>query len=183
MRRCLLFLCGIALFGQDPLYLSTQKKFDQIESGQLKPHSVVQFSPAELNAWARVKAVQVVPQGLRNTAIQLGSGGASASAIVDFLKMRQGQGKETPWLLSKMIEGERPLKIEVRLTSSGGRATVDLVRVELSGTAISGRTLDFLISNFFKPLYPDAKIGEPFDLAYSMERIEVQPSMVRVIMK
>jgi hypothetical protein len=176
-------LCAITLSAQDPLFLSTQKKFDQIDAGSLKPHAVVQFSPAELNAWARVKVVQTVQQGMRDTAIQLGSGTATGSALVDFLKMRQAQGRETPWLISKMIEGERPLKVEVRLTSSGGQATVNVLRVELSGTALSGRTLDFLISNFFKPLYPDAKIGEPFDLGYNMERIEVQPAMVRVFMK
>jgi hypothetical protein len=55
--------------------------------------------------------------------------------------------------------------------------------VDLSNATISGKTLDFLIENFFKPQYPDAKIGEPFELGYSMERIEIQPSGVRVVMK
>jgi len=183
VRWVLLFCGAVTLAAQDPLYLSTQKKFDQIEAGTLKPHAVVQFTPAELNAWARVKVVQTVQQGIRDTAIQLGSGTATGAALVDFLKMRQAQGQETPWLISKLIEGERPLKVEVRLTSSGGQATVTVLRVELSGAALSGRTLDFLISNFFKPLYPDAKIGEPFELGYNIDRIEVEPAMVRVVMK
>jgi len=183
VRWVLPFYFAVTLSAQDPLYLSTQKKFDQIEAGSLKPHAVVQFSPTELNAWARVKVVETVQQGMRETAIQLGAGTATGSALVDFLKMRQAQGRETPWLISKLIEGERPLKVEVKLASSGGQATVSVIRVELSGTALSGRTLDFLISNFFKPLYPDAKIGEPFELGYNIDRIEVQPTIVRVVMK
>jgi hypothetical protein len=180
MRWVQLLALGVPLFAADPLYLSTQKKFDQIADHKLKPGTVVVLTPAELNAWARVKVPESIPQGLRNPAIVLGSGEATGSALVDFLKIRNEQGRETGWLMSKLIEGERPLKIWIRMTSAGGRATVSLTRVDLSNATISGRTLDFLIENFFKPLYPDAKIGEPFDLGYSMERIEIQPSGVRV---
>jgi hypothetical protein len=181
MRWLQLFALAIPLLAADPLYLSTQKKFDQIADGKLKPGTVVTLTSAELNAWARVKVPETIPQGLRDPILELGSGEANASALVDFLKMRNGQGKETGWLMSKLIEGERPLKIWIRMTSGGGRATVFLNRVDLSNAAISGRTLDFLIENFFKPLYPDAKIGEPFELGYSMDRIDIQPSGVRIV--
>jgi hypothetical protein len=183
MRWVQLLASAIPLLAADPLYLSTQQKFDRIADGKLKPGTVVLLTPAELNAWARVKVPEAIPQGLRNPVLELGPGEANASALVDFLKMRSGQGKETGWLMSKLIEGERPLRIWIRMTSGGGRATVYLTRVDLSGATISGRTLDFLIDNFFKPLYPDAKIGEPFELGYSMERIEIQPSGVRIFMK
>ncbi len=184
MRWVPFFACAIPLLAApDPLYLSTQKKFDQIADGKLKPGTVVVLTPAELNAWARVKVTESIPQGLRNPVIELGSGEATGSALVDFLKMASQNGQEPGWLISKLIEGERPLKVWIRMTSSGGRATVNLTRVELSNASLSGRTLDFLIDNFFKPKYPDAKIGEPFDLGYSIERIEIQPAGVRVVMK
>lgn len=178
------FVWSISLFAApDPLAVSTQKKFDQIAAGKLRPGTVVVFTQAELNAWARMKVPETIPQGLRNPQIELGSGEATGSALVDFLKMRNGQGKDTGWLMSKLIEGERPLKVWIRLTSSGGRATVFLTQVDLSDATLSGRTLDFLIDNFFRPLYPDARIGEPFDLDYSIERIEIQPTGVRVFIK
>jgi hypothetical protein len=178
------FVSAVPLLGApDPLYLSTQKKFDQISSGKLRPGTVILLTPEELNAWARVKVGEALPQGLRNPLIELGSGEATGAALVDFLKMRAGQGKETNWLMSKLIEGERPLKVWIRMSSSGGRATVFLTRVDLSNATLSGKTLDFLIENFFRPQYPDAKIGEPFDLDFSMERIEIQPSGVRVFIK
>lgn len=184
MRWVPFLACAIPLLAAtDPLYLSTQKKFDQIADGKLKPGTVVVVTAAELNGWARVKVTESIPQGLRNPVIELGSGEATGSALVDFLKMASQNGQEPGWLISKLIEGERPLKVWIRMTSSGGRATVNLTRVELSGASLSGKTLDFLIDNFFKPKYPDAKIGEPFDLGYGIERIEIQPTGVRVYIK
>jgi len=85
--------------------------------------------------------------------------------------------------MAVMIEGERPLKISVRIASAGGRCTVYLTRVELGGVVLEGSVLDFLIQTFFKPLYPDAKINEPFDLDYNIDHLEVRPSSLRVILK
>ena len=179
-------LLATALFcraATDPLAAGVQRKFDQIGVHQAKPGSVVLFTQIELNAWARVKVAESFPQGMRSPLIELGNGEATGSALVDFLKMRSGQGKETGWLISRLIEGERPLKVWVRLTSAAGKATVHLTRVDLSGATLSGRTLDFLIDNFFRPRYPDAKIGEPFELEDSIERVEVQPAGLRVVMR
>ncbi len=183
IRAALIAACAVACFAADPLAISAQHKLDQIGMHQLRRGSVVTFSPAELNAWVRTKVPETVPQGLRNPAIELGQGEASGSALVDFLKMRTGQGRDTGWLISKLIEGERPLKVWVRIVSSAGMATVFLTRVDLSGATLSGRTLDFLIDNFFRPRYPEAKIGEPFELEDSIDRLDVQPSGVRVFLK
>jgi hypothetical protein len=40
-----------------------------------------------------------------------------------------------------------------------------------------------LIQTFILPLYPNAKIDEPFELADRVDRIEVKPAEVRVWMK
>jgi len=167
----------------DPLYESADRKLDLIATGRARPGSTIAFTVAEINAWARVAVPNAVPQGIRDERVELGSGTGSAYALVDFLKMRQGKGQESGWLLTKMLEGERPLKISIRLESGGGRCTVYLTQVELSGAIANGDLLDFLIRAFFTPLYPTAKINEPFDLAYNVDRIEIRPDAVRVIMK
>jgi hypothetical protein len=73
--------------------------------------------------------------------------------------------------------------VTVRLESAGGRCTVYLTRVDLSNVSASATVLDFLVKAFFVPLYPDAKINEPFDLDFNMERIEVRPGVARVVIK
>jgi hypothetical protein len=172
-----------ALLAADPLHDSTQHKLDLIESGQAKPGSVITFTAAEINAWARVEVPEIVPEGIRGERVELGTGAATAYALVDFLRMRQAKGQDTNWLFAKLIQGERPIKISVRLTSGGGRCTVYLTSVEVSDTVVSGAALDFLIKTFFLPLYPDAKINEPFELGDNIERIDIRPAVLTVVIK
>ena len=168
---------------KDPRAAGVQQKIDVIQSGKAKPGSIFIFTVADLNAWARAKLPTIVPEGVRDPRLELGNGTATGYATVNFLKVRHAQGIETGWFLSKLIDGEKPVKVNVRIQSSRGRATVYLQRVEISGLAVSGSTLDFLIDNFFRPLYPEAKINQPFELQDRLDRIEIQPAEARAVMK
>ena len=185
MRRLFSVLAGaaLALPAADPLYESARKKLDMMEAHQAKPGSVVTFSPGEINAWARVRVPEIVPEGIRNQRVELGTDVATGYALMDFLKMRHAKGQTTNWLMAKLIEGERPVKVWVRLSSAAGRCTVYLTRVEISNIAANQTVLDFLVKTFFVPLFPEAKINEPFDLDYEIDRIEVRPAAVRVYVK
>jgi hypothetical protein len=167
----------------DPLYESARRKLDSIEAGKVPRGSVINFPPQEINAWARVRVPEIVPEGIRDMRVELGMNTAAGYATVNFLKMRQAQGTSTNWLISKIIEGERPLKVSVRLESGGGRCTVYLTGVDLSNVSANKTVLDFLLNTFFKPLYPDAKINEAFDLDYNIDRIEIRPTGARVTIK
>ncbi len=167
----------------DPQAARVARKLDIIQSGKAKPGSVYVFTVAELNAWARAKIPSVVPQGVRQPRLELGNGTATGYALVDFLKIRQGAGEETNWLVSKLIQGEKAVKVIARIQSANGSATVSLQRVEIGGLAVSGSTLDFFIHTFFMPLYPNATIDEPFELADRIDHIEVTPAAARVYIK
>jgi hypothetical protein len=97
--------------------------------------------------------------------------------------MRQGEGLATNFLIAKLIEGERPLKVSVQLESGHGRATARLTRLEISGVAVTGAPLDFLVNEFFLHLFPDAKVNQPFELHDNIESIELRPDGVRVTIK
>jgi hypothetical protein len=159
----------------DPVATSVSKRLDLIESGKAKPGSVFRFTPAELNAWVRVKAPSIIQDGFRQPRLVLGNGEATASALIDFLKVRQTNGIETNYLLAKLIQGEKLVKARASIQSAHGKATVHLLRVEIGGLAVTGAPLDFLVQNFFLPFYPDAKIDEPFELAGNVDRIEITP--------
>ena len=186
MRRpssSLLLLAALTLHAADPLYDSVVRKLDSIEQRQVKRGSSVTFTPEEINAWARVKVPEVVPEGMRDPRVELGNGTAAGYALVDFLKMRQAKGASTNWLIEKLIEGERPLRVGVRIESGGGRCIVYLTRVEI-GRAVANQTvIEFLVKMFFAPLYPDAKINEPFDFDYDIDRVDIAPSGARVTIK
>ena len=108
---------------------------------------------------------------------------ATGKALVDFGKLQRATGHSPGWLMSKLLEGERPVSVTAHIQSSGGRATVDIQRVEISGIAIDGSTLDFLIENFLLPMYPDAAISRPFELGHRIDRLDVSPAAVAVVLK
>lgn len=174
---------AISAAAASPQVERVSHKLDLIENHQAKPGSVIVFPAADLNAWGRAKAIEVVPEGLGEPRLELGNGSATAYALVDFLKLRHAAGIETNWLVAKLIEGEKAVRVTATIESSRGRATVHLTRVEIGGLAVTGAPLDFLIQTFFMPLYPDAQIDKPFALADGVERIDVTPAEARVYIK
>jgi len=172
-----------SLRAADPVAIGVSRKLDLIQSGQAKPGSVFRFAAAELNAWVRAKAPAIVPDGFRQPRLVLGNGEATASALIDFLKVRNASGIQTNFLVAKLIQGEKLVTARASIQSAHGEATVHLLRVEIGGLAVTGAPLDFLVQNFFLPFYPDAKIDEPFPLAGNVDRIEVTPAAALVYIK
>lgn len=174
---------AVALSAADPQAVAVQKRLDLIQNGKAKPGSVFHFTPAELNAWVRMKVPSIIQDGFREPLLQLGNGMASASARVDFIKVRHSEGVETSWLVARLIQGEKLVTARASIQSANGKATVHIIRVEIGGLAVTGAPLDFLVQNFLLPFYPDAKIDEPFELAGDVDRIAVTPAEVRVYIR
>jgi hypothetical protein len=171
------------LLAADQYFQTAEAKLDLLENNKVKAGSVVAFSLQEINSWARYKVPEIVPEGIRNQRVTLGTDTGTAFALMDFLKMRHAEGKATPWFMTRLIEGERPVTVSIHLQSGGGQAIVELTRVEIGGAVASGPVLDFLIKTFFLPLYPTAHIGEKFEIGYNIDRIDIRPTGVRVTMK
>lgn len=173
------FLAGIlalVLSGAAADYASIQRKLDDIDAERLHPGSRVQLTPAELAAYAEHE----MPNGVRSPRLQLSDGVVTGTAMVDFGKLRRAQGHEPGWLLARLLDGERPVSVTARVRSANGQATVDVQRVSIGNVEIDGPTLDFLIQNVLLPLYPDAVVGQPFELGHHVERLVVQPGGVNV---
>ena len=186
MGRYLLAFALLLALGASPTDSgaeSMRRKLDSLNSGHARPGSVVGFTSAEINAWARHELPAIVPEGVRQPRVELASGAATGYALVDFVKLRHAQGQESNWLVRKLIEGEKPVKATARIQSAHGQATVFLQRVEIGGLAVSGYTLDFMIETFFLPLYPNAKINQPFELNDNVDRLEVRPGEALVFVK
>jgi hypothetical protein len=161
-------------------YASAKQKFDSIEAGRLPSGARIVLTLPELNAWA----AREVPAGVRNPRLRVSARDtATGDAFIDFGKLERSAGGQPGWLVSKLLDGERPVAVTARIRSSAGRATVDIQRVEISGITIDGRTLDFLIRNFLIPMYPSAIVGTAFELGHRIDRIDVSPSAVAVLLK
>jgi hypothetical protein len=173
----------LLLVGSRSEYSSAQHKFDLIENGRVRPGSRVSLSERELNAYVQQELPKVVPQGVREPKLQLGPGTATGSALIDFLKLESAHGTSPGFLLRQLLQGERPVTVTARISSGNGRATVEVESVDVGGMTIQGRLLDYLIRNYLHAYYPDAKVGQPFDMSYRIDRLEIQPARVNVFMK
>jgi hypothetical protein len=159
------------------LYTSARQKVDSIESGHLHAGARVDLSLGELNAFAAKES----PAGVRNVKLTVAQPDVvSGTALVDFGKLRRAQGYEPGWLLSKLLDGERPVSATARIASGGGKVTVDVKQASISGLQIDGGTLDFLIQNFVIPFYPQAMVGRPVEMGFRIDRLQVAPAGVGV---
>jgi hypothetical protein len=172
---------AVAQTGSD--YERARRKLDTIEQNRAAPGATFVFTRREIEAWARVEIPKIVPDGFRNPTVQLGKGVATGSALLDFAKIRHARGYESNWLIDRLISGERPVSATVRITSSNGHCTVELLRVAISGVVPPKNVLDFLVNTFFLSLYPDAAIDRPFELDDRVDRIVVRPAAVYVTIR
>jgi hypothetical protein len=175
-------LCAACLllataYGLD-FYTTARQKVDLIEAGRLAAGARVDLSLGELNAFA----VKEAPVGVRNPKLVLeGQETVSGSALIDFGKLRRAQGYEPGWLMSKLLDGERPVTATARIRSGNGKVTVDVQKASISGIEIDGSTLDFLIKNFILPFYPEAMIGQPVEMGFRIDRLQLAPAGVGVV--
>jgi hypothetical protein len=170
--------CAALLCGAVEDYRTCQRKIDDISSERLRPGSQVHLSMPELNAWV----AHQVPQGVRDTKLTVPSDNmAVGTALIDFAKVGTSLGHKPGWLMQKLLEGERPVSVTARIRSHAGEATVDVQSVEIAGMQIDGATLQFLIDHFLLTLYPNAAVGRPFELGGHMDRLEIRPAGVTVV--
>ncbi len=162
--------------------MPTQRKLDLIEQGRVPPGTMLTFEERELNTYLQRKAKEVIPDGLREPHVTLSDGKVTGKAYVDFVKMRHAQGEDLNWLMSSLLKGEYPIRVEGRVASSKGTARVDLDVVQVGGASLKGRALDLLIRTFVHPLYPNAKVGSQFELGYNLDRIELKQGVAQVTM-
>jgi len=77
-------------------YQSAARKFALIEEDRAPAGARIWISVQELNAYAAVGALEVVPKGLRSPRLVLGQGSAIAYARVDLLKVQELKGSPPP---------------------------------------------------------------------------------------
>jgi hypothetical protein len=163
-------------------YASAKQKMDAIESDRLPPGSRVAFTPAELNAYIQRDIAPEFPDGVRDLGLELAEGAATGSALIDFAKVRRAQGKPPGWLLGRVLEGEKQVKVRARVDSGGGTASVHVEDVEIAGMSISGPFLDYLVENYLLPNYPGAKLDQRFALEHRIDHLEIRPKGVAVLL-
>jgi len=185
-RRVFIFVLASAVLasGTRSDYDSAVSKFEGIQRYRFKPGTRVPLTIEELNAYVQTELPEYVPVGIRNLRLEFGAGNtATGYALIDFLKLRNAQGKPPNWIMKKLLSGERDVSVTCEVRSANGVATVYPTKVEIEGIPISGSALDFIIDNYLVPNYPTVKIAQPIQLKYGMDRFEVTDRRVDIVLK
>jgi len=181
LRGAAVLACAVLALAS-PQVRAIKAKFHALEAGAYPHGSRVPIGMAEFNAYLAAEIPYMIGPGVRNARVETASGNIARGTVdIDFLKVRQSYGEKPNWLLSQLLEGERPVAITVRITSAHGKARVDVLKVAVSGVVAEGRTLDFLIANFVVPTFPKVKIGKEFPMDYNIDHLEILPGQVIVV--
>ena len=180
LPAALLLWTALGVLGSTPEYDSAKQKIDKISSDQAPRGSTTVLTPAEVNAYVQGQAAEEAPEGLKNIKVELRQGALTWSGLVNFAKLPKLESLSSNWLLSRILQGEKPVVIQARLKSAGGKATVDVDSVSISDTKFEGRTLDFLVERLLASFQPDAKIGEEFPLKHNVEYVRIQPTGILI---
>lgn len=169
-----------------PVLSGAQQKVSRIEADKWPPEGSISFSSQELTALGMSGIESAAPGAVKQPSLTLGSNTATATAVVDFDRLRQGATTNSAggsWLYSQLLTGEHPITVSVDVRSSAGTMTIHPTAIAVSGVALSGTGLQFLLKNFVLPRYPDVSIDRPFALTNHIERIEVDPGRAVVVRK
>jgi hypothetical protein len=162
-------------------FSSIQRKMDDIVKEHTKPGDRIHLSLREMNAYLYAQAQAIAPKAVHNTKVELAEGSGTASAMVNFLELNKARGAQSNWLMEKMLDGERFVKVSVHIQSEHGKGRVNVDRVEIGGAAISGAPLDYLIQNYVVPQFPTAKVDQWFTMDHHMDHFEIHQSGATVV--
>lgn len=98
-------LLAVLAWSAEDAYQSAARKFAFIEEDRAPAGARIWIGVKELNAYAAVEALQVVPKGLRNPRLELGQGSAIAYASVDLLKVQELKASPPNPLLAWFLSG------------------------------------------------------------------------------
>jgi hypothetical protein len=162
-------------------FTSIQRKMDDIVKDHTKPGERIYMSLKEFDAYLQAQVQVIAPKAVRNAKVNLVEGGGSASAMIDFLELNKERHGPSNFLMDKILEGPRLVKVAVRIQTKAGKVRVDVDRVEVGGVAMEGAALDFLIQRYVIPQFPAAKVDQWFNLEHHMDHFEIHPAGATVV--
>lgn len=177
----LLIAAASIAWGQAALRRSIEQKFAIISEDRAASGSRFHITAAELTAYSRQQAEEIAPGAVTDAAISISPEHAEATGSINFLRLRGNERADG--FLDKLLDGERPIRVRVRIQSASGYARVDVERAEISGVAIEGPALDFLIKEFVLPSFPDARVGEWFKLRHRIDHFTLTPAAADIFIR
>lgn len=164
----LLAVVGLAQQSSSPsahrLADSLQRKLDHIrENGQkAQPDQTpTVMTEEEINDYFAAGRVKL-PQGVKKVTFEGHSGIVTGRATIDFDEIRAGQKSSNPLL--SLFNGIHNVQVEADASGANGTAKVHVRTVSMDGINVPRMALEYFISHYVTPKYPNVGIDSTFTL-------------------
>ena len=134
----------------------------------------------EVNAYMASGNVKL-PTGVKSVRFSGRPGFIDATARVDFDEITASRRSGNPLL--SLFSGVHDVHAVARAQGSGGRGHVEIQSVDLDGTTIPRVALEYFVSKYVTPKYPDVGMDSTFNLPYRIDTAVVGQGTLTVTQK
>jgi hypothetical protein len=162
---------------------SAQRKFMHIvENGRraAPDQTPTVLSESEVNAYVASSYVKL-PTGVQSVRFRGRPGVIDAVARVDFDQITASRRESNPLLM--LFSGVHDVHVVANAAASGGRARVEIQSVDIDGMSVPRMALEFFISHYLTPKYPDIGMTSTFNLAYRIDKATVGNGTLTITQK
>ena len=169
LQIALVFLIGACILGQEPgsehrLAASLQRKLDYIQQNGKRAHPDQRptvMTEEEINDYMASGHVKL-PEGVKKVTFEGQSGVMTGVATIDFDEIRAGQRSSNPLL--SIFSGTHVVRVEADAAAAGGIAKIHVRTVSIDGVNVPRMALEYFISKYLKPKYPNVGMDSVFQL-------------------
>lgn len=151
--------------GSHRLADSLQRKLDHIQRNGRLAHpdpTPTVMTEEEINDYVASGHVKL-PQGVKKVRFEGQSGVLVSIATIDFDEIRQGQKSSNPLLA--LFNGVHTVRVEADAAATGGEGKVHVRTVTFDGTAVPRFALEYFLSRYVTPKYPNVGMDSTFRLS------------------
>lgn len=162
---------------------SADRKFQHIEQNAQQPrpdqHPTV-LSDREVNAYVNSPNVKL-PTGVKSVKFAGRPGVIDATARVDFDQITASRRSANPLL--SIFSGLHDVHVVANSEGSGGQGRVEVQSADIDGTTIPRMALEFFLSHYVTPKYPDVGMTSTFQLPYKIDTATVGQGTLTITQK
>lgn len=163
---------------------SAQRKFQHVinNSRRTPPDQApTVFSEREINSYVNDSRYIKLPVGVENVTFRGSPGVIDAVARVNFDEITASRRESNPLLY--FFSGTHDVHVVANAEASGGRARVEIQSVDIGGVSVPRAALEFFISHYLTPKYPDIGMTSTFNLAYHIDTATVGNATLTITQK
>ena len=134
----------------------------------------------EVNAYVASSNV-VLPTGVKSVVFHGRPGVIDATARVDFDQITASRREANPLL--SLFTGVHDVRVIANGSGSGGRGRVEIQSVAIDGMGVPRIALEYFLSHYVTPKYPDVGMTSMFKLAYRIDTATVGNGTLTITQK